>query len=210
MKTFGKILKIVAVCIAAVFISGVTLSPPLGKPGKPSTADLVRAGCGAYVRYATFAATNGEFRFVQASFLQFATTNFQFSQVGNAVHSTGGVTKGVDFEAATRHAELYDSKRAIFNTNQDFWARTSFSLKAVDPEPVIICRQSVQASVARSFLGWNWWGHKTAFVAGYSDGTIEFLSPAQFKKLDLSGFAPLSSLGVEGFHVRFEEQSPKE
>ncbi len=209
MKTFVRILTVIAACSLGVFITGTIFSLRLSRSGKPATADLVRHGCYAYLRYAAFAATNGEFHFTPASFSEFAKTNFQFSQVGNAIYTTGGVTNGVDFEAAARHSELHGSVRAIFNANQDFWARTSFSMKANSRELVIVCKQPVEAAVLQSFLGWRWLAHKTGFVAVYSDGTTDLLSPAQFKQLDLSSFIPLSSLGVEGFHVRFKEQSPE-
>jgi hypothetical protein len=82
-------------------------------------------------------------------------------------------------------------------------------LTSLSNVPVIICKEPVIGRYFRSFLGWGWVEYKSSYVVGYSDGTAEMLLPDQFQALDLTGFVPLASLGVEGLHVHFDEKSFK-
>lgn len=209
MKVFGKILKIVAVIILLYVVVIIFFSRGLTIGGPPSTGGLVRAACYHYLAYSKIASTNGEFRFDASTFSEYAKTNYWFAQVGIGYYSTIGLTNESRLNGATRNVELYNSMRAMFNTNQDFWAKTNFVFNSSNREPVIICKQQVNYSFPRFFLGWSWWEHKSVFAVGYSDGTTDVISPEEFQKLNLNGFVPLSSLGIEGFYARFDERSLK-
>jgi len=208
MKIVLKCLKVLVVCLVVIFLAGVLFSP-MSFSGKPLTGGLVRNGCIRYLAFAGYAATNRQFKFDVSTFSVFAKTNYYFSRVGIVSNSTAGLTNETRISGATRYVELYNSTRAIFNTNQDYWAKTNFSFKYSSPEPVIVCKQPVLYSFPRTFFGWSWRESKSVFAVGYSDGTTEMISPEQFHNLDLNAFVPLSSLGVEGFHVRFDDRSFK-
>jgi hypothetical protein len=208
MNTVLNFLKWIALGLVFFFITGVLFSPAY-VGGKPTTADLVRDGCNRYLQYAQYAATTGQFRFDISVFSAYAETNYSFSRAGIETLSSSGLTNETHLSALIRYSELYGSKRAIFNTNQDYWAKTNFSIRFSRPEPVILCKQPVMSRFERSFCGWRWSEHKSVFFVGYSDGTTARLLPEQFNKLDLTGFVPLSSLGIDGFHVCFDERSFK-
>jgi hypothetical protein len=208
MKTVLKSLKIFVGCFIVFYIAGVLFSPA-SFSGKPSMGRLVRDGCIRYLAFAEYAATNRQFAFDVSAFSTFAKTNHFFDHVGIATYSSEGLTNETILSGAIRYAELAGSTRAIFNTNQDYYAKTNFSFKYSNPEPVIVCKQPVLYSFQRSFLSWSWRERRSVHAVGYSDGTTEMISPERFHNLDLNAFVPLSSLGVEGFHARFDERSFK-
>ena len=207
MKFFKFFLRGAAYIFLLYIVILIFFSRGLTKGGPPSTGELVRAACHHYLAYAKTASPNGQFRFDSSVFAEYAKTNYHFSQVGIGYYSTIGLTTESRINAAIRHAELYNSMRAMFNTNQDFWAKTNFILNSSNREPVIVCKQQVNYSFPRFFLGWSWWEHKSVFAVGYSDETTGVISPKEFQNLNLNSFVPLSSLGIEGFHARYDERS---
>ncbi|HEU6447848.1 MAG TPA: hypothetical protein VFV23_05375 [Verrucomicrobiae bacterium] len=186
----GLIVVFVIIPILASYLLPVSIS------GKPTTRDLARMACRAYLDYAKNAAINGKFQFDRTQFLEFATTNYNFSQVGV------GYTRSTD-ESAIRHAELYSSFRSIFNTNQNFWTKTNFSINSLGREPVIVCKQQFYFPRTKNYFGWSYTRLKPAFVIGYSDGTTALISEDEFSSLNLDHFVPFSSLGIEGFYLQF-------
>jgi hypothetical protein len=86
---------------------------------------------------------------------------------------------------------------SIFNTNENFWAKTNFNVGALNPEPVILCKQQYYFPRFKNSFGCSYSGLKPAFAVGYSDGTAELISQEQFTNLNLIDFVPLSSFGIE-------------
>jgi hypothetical protein len=93
-----------------------------------------------------------------------------------------------------------NSLLAIFNTNRNFWAKTNFTVSILKPEPAILCKQQFYYPRFKNSFGCSYSQLKPAFVIGYSDGTTALISQEQFTNLNLSGFIPLSSIGIEDKH----------
>ncbi len=196
------LLRIFGVLVLINLLAVVFLPTYVG--GKPTTRDLAKLGCKAYLAYAKYAATNGKFRFDNSNFLQYAETNYNFSQAGISYHSTTGFTNEAAKAAAIRYVELYNSLRSIFNTNQEFWAKTNFQFQGSSREVVVLCQHQFFYPRSKNYFGCSYSHLKPAFAVGYSDGTTGLISQEQFVNLNLNSFASLSSLGLEGFHVRFQ------
>jgi hypothetical protein len=112
-------------------------------------------------------------------YAKFASTNGEFKS---------DFSKFSEFEKNNQY-------RTIFNTNQNFWAKTNFVVSALNPEPVIVCKQQFYYPRSKNSFGCSYSRPKPAFVIGYSDGTAALISQEQFTNLNWSNFVPLSSLG---------------
>lgn len=188
----------------AVFVILPVLFPGYGG-GKPTTRDLTRFRCSDFLSYAKSVSTNDEFK---ADFSKLQESGKW--RTGVARHVSSPFTNKPQLEAARTYQELYDSPRAIFNTNQNFWVKINLTLHASNREPVIVCKQQFYFRRPANSFGCKYGWLKPAFAVGYSDETTGLVSQEDFNSLDLSGFVPLSSLGVEGFHVLFtNEELPK-
>jgi hypothetical protein len=177
---------------------------PASVGGKPTTRDLAGFACRNFVRYAKSVSTNGKF---SSDFSKLPTNGLW--RVGVEPHSSTVLTKGVAIEVARIYPELYGSSRAIFNTNQSFWTKTNFAFSPSSHEIVIVCKQQFYFPRSRNSFGCAYGWRRAAFVVGYSDETTGLISQQDFDSLDLGSFVPLSSLGVEGFHVRFINEMSK-
>lgn len=109
--------------------------------------------------------------------------------------STNGVFQS-DFSKISEF-EKSNPYRAVFNTNWNFLVKTNFRVGALNPEPVILCKEQFYYQRSYNAFGCSYSRIKPACVVGYSDGKTELISQEQFTNLDSSNFIPLSSLGVE-------------
>jgi hypothetical protein len=92
-----------------------------------------------------------------------------------------------------------------WTTGAHYLLRTNFVLHATPRQIIVVCEHRYSNVPQPNF--WNLHRKTPAHAVAYSDGSTGLISPAEFKKLDLSGFldiarlksnVPATALSVEG------------
>ena len=205
MKIDKSELRIRPGFIVGLFVVFIVLPAflPVGEVGgKPTARGLACLACRDFVRYAKSASINGEFT---GDFSKLPEPGL-WERGDTTYVLTPDLTNKSPLEAVRMRGELYNSPRAIFNTNQNFWAKTNFIFNASISEPVIVCKRQFYLLFGKNLFGCSFGWHKPVFAVGYPDETVKLISKREFNRLDLRGFVPLSSLGIQGFRVNFVTQ----
>lgn len=105
------------------------------------------------------------------------------------------VSTNGEFKSNFSELSAFEKKQGILpKTGQLIFVRTNFLIDGSRKEPVILSKQQFSYSNFRTYFGWSYTQPKTAFVVGYSDGSIVLLSQEQFTNINLNEFIPLSEV----------------